>query len=251
MYMNNDTSIRWYGRCCFLVEIVNKKVLFDPYDMFCNVDIGFIESDILLSSSTWHDHGHIGASPGSWVYSYPGQYENSGIKITGIESKEDRGSPNVIFNIQHKDLSITNFADFGPTQENYFDSNITDNEEDCLRSTNIAFVRAMIERDRVGVNNVHNENFLKYCSPNIVIPEHYHPRYFINEQVPQNMRDKFEPANIMIDELPQSISYPLEEIDDYQVKIDNNISKKKVIYRFMKIHPQVKYVKDFDLKRSW
>ncbi len=187
--MENKTTISWYGRCCFIVEIDNKKVLFDPYDMFCNVDVGFIDSDILLSSSTWHDHGHIGASPESWIYTYPGEYENLGIKITGIESKEDRGSPNVIFNIQYQGFSITNFADFGPTQEKYFDKNSTKSEKDVLESTNIAFVRAMIERDNLGENNVHNENFLKYCSPNIVIPGHYHPRDFINKQIPEDLRE--------------------------------------------------------------
>lgn len=249
--MENKITIIWYGRCCFLVEIGDKKVLCDPYDMFCNVDIGLIDSDILLSSSTWHDHGHIGASPGAWIYTYPGKYENSGIKITGIESKEDRGSPNVIFNVQYEGFSITNFADFGPTQEKYFDLNISDNERECLRSTNIAFVRAMIDRDKVGNTNIHNENFLKYCSPNIVIPEHYHPRDFINKQIPEDQREKFEPQNITVDELPEAIGYPLKEIDDYQMNISSNITSKKIIYRFMKLHPQVVYKKDFDLKRSW
>ena len=249
--MENKITISWYGRCCFLIQLGNKKALFDPYDMFCGVDIGFIDSDILLSSSSWHDHGHIGTSPGSWIYTYPGEYENSGIKITGIESKEDRGSPNVIFNIQYQGFSLTNFADFGPTQEKYFDSNITDSEKRCLRSTNIAFVRAMIKRDEVGENNVHNENFLKYCSPNIVIPGHYHPRDFINKQITEGLRKKFEPANIMVDELPGSIGYSLEAINDYKMNVSSDFTNKKIMYRFMKLHPQVKFVKDFELKRSW
>ncbi len=247
----DEITISWYGRCCFLVQLGDKKVLFDPYDMFCNVDIGLIDSDILLSSSTWHDHGHIGASPGSWIFSYPGQYENHDIKITGIESKEDRGTPNVIFNIQHHGFSITNFADFGPTQEKYFDSNITKNEIAVLKSTNIAFVRAMIERDKVGENNIHNENFLKYCSPRIIIPEHFLPRDFIDKQIPKEQRERFEPANIMIDELPEAIGYPLTEIESYQVTINNDALNKRVIYRFMKLHPQVEYKKEFYLKRNW
>ncbi len=243
--MENNLRISWYGRCCFLVEIEAITVLFDPYDQFCNVDIGFIDSNILLTSSTWHDHGHIGASPNAWVYSYPGEYEHSGIKITGIESREDRGTPNIIFNIQHQGFSITNFADFGPTQETYFDSRITESELNCLRSTNIAFVRAMIERDTVGEANVHNDNFLKYCSPNIVIPEHYHPRGFIHKQIPEALWGNFEPANVVVDELPGSIGYPLEEINDYQMDVSGEFSTKNV-FRFMQLHPQVKYLSDSD-----
>lgn len=250
--MDKNIKITWYGRCCFLVDIAGKKVLFDPYDMFVKIDIGYIESDILLSSSTWHDHGHIGASPGSHIYSYAGEYTNSDIKITGIESKEDRGTPNVIFNIQYGDFSITNFADFGPTQEKSFDANATEDELKVLRSTNIAFARPMIEREEVGENNVHNEDILKYCEPNIIFPEHYHPRSFITEQIPEDTQRKFEPANVMVDELPEAIDYPIEEIDDYQVMIESDdLKEKRTVCRFMKVHPQVKYRQELELKRNW
>lgn len=242
--MEKNITISWYGRCCFLVELGGKKVLFDPYDLFCNVDIGLIDSDMLLSSSTWHDHGHIGASPDSLIYSYPGSYENAGIKITGIESKEDRGTPNIIFNVQYQNFSITNFADFGPTQIKYFDAHVSDTEKRVLQSTNIAFVRPMIERESVGEHNIHNENFLQYCTPNIVIPEHYHPRDFITTQIPEDRRHKFEPANVLVDELPKTIGYPLEEVDDYHKQLGNEIQQRKSLLRFMKLHPQVRYRAD-------
>ncbi|MBP7875507.1 MBL fold metallo-hydrolase [Candidatus Woesebacteria bacterium] len=240
--MKNEITITWYGRCCFLVKLGNTKALFDPYDTFFGIDIGFIESDILLSSSTWHDHGHIGASPKSCIYSYPGTYEHSGITITGIESKEDRGTPNIIFNIQYQYFSITNFADFGPTQEDYFDATSSDNEKSILQTTNIAFVRPMIERDKVDTINIHNENFLKYCSPHIIIPEHYHPRDFMQQHIPEALRPKFEPANVMVDELSEAIGYPVEEIENYKTSFDSDIVNKKILCRFMRVHPQVKYI---------
>lgn len=249
--MKQSIQITWYGRCCFLIEMSDKKVLFDPYDLFCNVDIGLIEADILLSSSSWHDHGHIGASPGARVYTYPGAYERFGIQITGIESREDRGTPNIIFNIRNDDFSITNFADFGPTQAPYFDAHVTDREREVLQSTTIALVRPMIERENTDGVNIHNENFLRYCAPQIIIPGHYHPREFIATQIPQHLLHKFEPANQMVDELPAAIGYPVSEIDDYHCTIGDEISAQKTIYRFLQVHPQVKYRDDIVIKRNW
>ncbi len=82
-------KLTWYGRCCFLIEALDKKILYDPYDSYCNVDIGRIEADILISSSTWHDHGHIGASPKAFVITYPGKYEKDGFIITILRKKKD------------------------------------------------------------------------------------------------------------------------------------------------------------------
>ncbi|PIP52767.1 hypothetical protein COX08_04660 [Candidatus Beckwithbacteria bacterium CG23_combo_of_CG06-09_8_20_14_all_34_8] len=236
-------NITWYGRCCFLAELDNKKILFDPYDRYCNVDIGLIDADLLLSSSTWHDHGHIGASPQAWIYTYPGIETNFGFQITGIEAKEDRGTPTVIFNIQNKDISITNFADFGPEREEEFNKNLTSQQRDILQSTNIAFIRPSITTEEITVKNIHNENALKYCSPNIIIPEHYFPRDFILRKVPESVRSDFLRPNIIVDEMTELFTYPVKEIDDFIFSEDTHkIKNMKTIVRFLKVHDQVKYI---------
>lgn len=244
-------NISWFGRCCFLTEIDNKKILFDPYDRFANVDIGIIESDIMLISSTWHDHGHIGSSPGSHIYSYSGEYENGEVKITGIEAKEDRGTPTIVFNIQYKGFSITNFADFGPMEEAYFESVLTDKQREILKTTNIAFIRPMIEGREVTGNNVHNENALKYCSPNIIFPEHYFPRSFIKDQVPEEDQERYSKPVVIVDEMAEAIGYIEEKIDDYKLEISKeDLKNMKVFKRFMKLHPQVKYIES-NWRKSW
>ncbi len=236
-------KITWYGRCCFLVEHNGKKVLFDPYDTFCNVDIGTIDADILLISSTWHDHGHIGVSPNAHIYSYSGKYENNEIEICGIEAKEDRGTPTVIFNVRMGSYSITNFADFGPLQKEYFDAELTSHERNILNNTNICFARASIKTEDVQETNEHNECFLDYCQPQAIIPEHYFPKSFADENAPQNKKDYFYKPNIIVDEMIGILSgYQLKEVEDCTVELNESDLKEKKIVKFLNIHKQVRYV---------
>lgn len=244
--------ISWYGRCCFLVEFEQKKVLFDPYDLFCNVDLGLIDADVLIISSTWHDHGHIGASPGAWIYSYKGSEENFGMTITGIEALENRGSPTVIFNVRYLDFSITNFADFGRVQSDRFETSLSQHEREVLASTNIAMARPSIVGDEVGEINEYNEIFLRYCQPKIVFPEHYFSRGFIHEHIPKQVQEYQESVNVIVDEMPDALGYELREIDDYKIEITSEQleTENKLFYKFLRIHPQVKY-SEINIARSW
>jgi len=249
--MSESLTIKWYGRCCFLLEREGRRVLFDPYDLFCMVDIGLIEADILLSSSSWHDHGHVGASPGAWIYSYPGKYENGEILITGIEAKEDRGTPTVVFNVRWGKFSVTNFADMGPVEDEFIEKNMSEEERKILATTNIALMRPMIKGREIAGLNVHNENALKYCSANIVFPEHYLPLSFIEEEVEENKKDGFSEVYQIVEELPEALGYPVRKIDDFQVTVTEADLRNKQIFEFARLHPQVKYMKDLTVVQKW
>lgn len=240
--MDEKLKISWYGRCCFLVEVGGKKILFDPYDTFCNVDIGIIDADILISSSTWHDHGHIGASPKAHIYTYPGVYKKDNVTITGIEALEDRGSPTVIFNVKVGPFSITNFADFGPEQKNTFDKYANKEQLDVLMSTNIAFVRPSI-KDSDATVHVHDEIFFDYSKPAILISEHYFPKSFINGSIPEDERDHHNSAEAITEELIANTGYPIEEVSSYQAEIGKDDLQNKRLVKFLNIHPQVRYSK--------
>ncbi len=243
--MSSDSiTISWYGRCCFLVEYQRKKILFDPYDSYCNVNIGTIDADILISSSTWHDHGHIGASPNAHIYTYPGQEENGDFLITGIEAKEDRGTPTVIFNVQFGSFSITNFADFGPQQKDHFEKNLTKEQRDILRNTNIVFMRPSIKGDEVREENIHNEIALNYCQPNIIFPEHYFPESFSKSQIPLSMRHKFLRPLIVVDEMIKNFGFPVKKINAWRIDISKNDLVDTKIYKFLKLHEQVVYLNE-------
>jgi hypothetical protein len=227
-------KISWFGRCCFLVEIENKKILFDPYDKYCNVDIGYIETDILISSSTWHDHGHIGVSPQAHIITYPGIEEHDGMIVTGIEAKENRSTPTVVFNLKYKDVSITNFADLGSEHIEEFEHNLTPAQRQILGSTSIAFVRP---------NTIHRDPALRYCQPKIIFPEHYFPRKWIEQHVPDAKKSDFLEPNNAVDEMLEGMALPVVTINDYMIEIDTEkIKNVKQIFQLLELHPQVKYV---------
>jgi len=249
--MEESLKISWYGRCCFLIEREGRRVLFDPYDLFCKVDIGLIEADILISSSSWHDHGHVGASPGAWIYSYPGRYENGEIQITGVEAKEDRGTPTVVFNVRWGKFSVTNFADMGPVEEDFFEKGLSDIDRRILGTTNIAFMRPMIEGREISELNAHNEIAQKYCSANIIFPEHYFPLSFIEEEVEEDKRESFREAYTIVKEMPEAVRYRVKAIDDYQVSITETDLNDKHFFEFTRLHPQVKYKKDLTVVQKW
>jgi hypothetical protein len=241
MSENEVLTIQWFGRCCFLIKYQQKKVVFDPYDTFCNVDIGKVDADILISSSTWHDHGHIGASPNAHIVTYPGSDNVKGIEIYGIETKEERGTPTVVFNVKLGPYSITNFADLGASYKNELKNSLTNIEKDILESTNIAFIRPSIIEEVIGATNTHNEIALEFCSPAIIFPEHYFPRSFTDKQVSEDKKADFYLPVRIVNEMMSIFNYPCEEINDYQIQINPLDLRSKKFIKFLQIHPQVKY----------
>ncbi len=241
--INNMESLEicWYGRCCFLIKYQGKSVLFDPYDAYCGVEIGRIKADVVIISSTWHDHGHVGASPLAHIYSYSGQHQHDGLTITGIEAKEDRGSPTVIFNLKIGPYSLTNFADFGPEQKEAFDKSVTQPEKKVLEGTNIAFIRASIKTETKG-KHVHNEIALNYCQPKIIIPEHYFPKSFTLENVPEKLKKNFLPPVKITEEMIKKFQYPVKEINGHKASISPSDLKSNKLIKFLKLPPQVKFV---------
>lgn len=237
--MDKPLEITWYGRCCFSVVLNNIKILFDPYDRFCNIDMGLVDAEVLLSSSSWHDHGNIGAAPGSFVFTYSGIYEHSGISIIGLEAKEERGTPTVVFNIQYENISITNFADLGTNNIDTFFKSLTPQQFEIVEKTNIAFLRT--ERERV----------LKYCNPKLIFPEHYLPRQFVETQIPEEFKQDFEDQNIGVDKMLKIINIPNEEIDDYKYSAILDESFQTKVIRLLRVHPQVKYNTSPEIKKYW
>lgn len=225
--------LTWYGRCCFLIEINNKKILIDPYDLFDDIDVGNIDADYTLISSTWHDHGNIGASPKSIIISEPGEIKIDDIIITGVETKETRWTKNVVFNIKTNDFSITNFADLGDPKSL---NNLTLKDKNILETTNIAFVRPNQIWHEDGVTS--GELALRLCNPQIIIPHHFYPENFINRVASPKKILGYLPQ---VENMIKRIVYKKQQLNNYMVEIDINDYKEKTAIVFSDIHPQVSY----------
>ncbi len=230
-------KLTWYGRCCFLIGISGKKILIDPHDQFDGVYMGLVDADHILISSVAHDHGHIAASPQSLTHHEAGSELLEGnIEITGMMTKESRGTSNLVYNIKAERFSITCFADLGDPQSL---EDLSQKEKVLLQSTNIAFVRPNQILHEPEVTS--GELALRYCEPQIIIPYHFYPAKFIerNEGLKKGLA-----YLAWVDDMINKLSYKKQQIEGYETEISLDKYDTKTAILFSNIHPQVVYKKE-------
>ncbi len=118
-------EITWLGHSCFRLKGRGVALVTDPFDKSLAYPWGKPTADIVTVS---HQHpGHsfvagIGGKPR--VVKAPGEYEISGVSLTGIKTYHDaqkgqQMGPNVVFVIEMEDLRICHLGDLGhvPTAE--------------------------------------------------------------------------------------------------------------------------------------
>ena len=168
------------------------------------------------------------------------------MKFTGIPTLEYRGSPSIIWNIQSNDFSITHFADFHVDNLELLQKNMSDDEKNLLRSTNIAIFRPSITaNDMNQMNYKHMESkILELCDPNIIIPEHYLPKSFLKTKCSIQFQEKYEKTSLVYDEMIEifqsDFDFSHEKISGYEAVVEE-IDGKKII-EFENIHPQCRFV---------
>lgn len=121
-------DIYWYGQACFKLKGKNATVVIDPFDPDFT---GFklpkdLLSDVVLSTHDHKDHNFV--SPVSSFQggrpleiSKPGEYEVSGVAITGIASDHDNSGgtergKNTIFQLLFDNLAIVHLGDLGQSK---------------------------------------------------------------------------------------------------------------------------------------
>jgi hypothetical protein len=227
-------KLTWYGRCCFLIEINDRKILIDPHDQFDGVYMGLVEADHTLISSVAHDHGHIAASPQSLTHHEVGSELLEGdIKVTGIMTKESRGTSNLIYNIKVDNVSITCFADLGDPQSI---ENLSREDKEVIASTNIAFIRPNQILHEPDVSS--GELALRYCDPQIIIPYHFYPAKFIERT------RELKKASVYltwVENMIEKLSYKKQQHEGCEAEINLDEYDTKTAILFSDIHPQVTY----------
>ncbi|MBI4035949.1 MBL fold metallo-hydrolase [Candidatus Daviesbacteria bacterium] len=168
-------DIYWYGQACFKIKGKNATVIIDPY----NPDyVGLkapkdLQADIVLSTHPHQDHNFVSAvstANGSkpMVFEKPGEYEVSGVVITGINSFHDdsqgseRGS-NTIFHLLFDNLDIVHLGDLGQ-------SKLTEEQIVEIGQTDILLVPvgSIYTTDAKVASEI-----VSQLEPKIIIPMHY------------------------------------------------------------------------------
>jgi len=118
-------DIYWYGQACFKLKGKNASVVIDPFDPdFTGLKLPKeLSADVVLSTHEHKDHSNVeavtnpaGGKP--MIFKQAGEYEVSGVVITGISSFHDNSNgsergANIIFHIMFDGLNLVHLGDLG------------------------------------------------------------------------------------------------------------------------------------------
>ncbi len=161
-------TITWFGQSCFRLEAKEGSILIDPFDKEIGLKPPRIKDDLVLVTHQHHDHNAIGdANEDAFIIQNPGEYENHGIAIRGIQSFHDnkegvqRGL-NTIYVLKAEELNICHLGDLGHV--------LTDKQVEEIGDIDILMipVGGTYTIDAKTAVEVINQ-----IEPKIVIPMHY------------------------------------------------------------------------------
>lgn len=173
-------DIKWYGHSCFRLRDRAGIVVTDPFPR----TLGYerpprLRADIVTISHEHENHSDLRGFQGEpFVINGPGEYEVSGIFVTGIRTfhdnkkGKDRGF-NTIYLIQYEDMSVCHLGDLGhvPSQEQVEELNEVDillvpvGGAGALTAAQAAEVVSLIE-------------------PRLVVPMHYRTEVYSGQLEP-------------------------------------------------------------------
>ncbi|MBI2196941.1 MBL fold metallo-hydrolase [Candidatus Daviesbacteria bacterium] len=168
-------DIYWYGQACFKLKGKNATVVIDPFDPdFTGLKLPKdLQSDAVLTTHGHRDHNFVsgtttssGAKPP--VFDKPGEYEVSGVVMTGINSFHDnsqgteRGT-NTIFHLLFDNLDIIHLGDLGQ-------SKLTEEQVAQIGQTDILLVPV---GSIYTIDSKAASEIVSQLEPKIIIPMHY------------------------------------------------------------------------------
>ncbi len=114
-------DITWMGHSCFRVRSKDATVLMDPYTKIRGLELGRPKADIITIS---HEHpGHSNAAavkgdPAPKVVSGPGEYEISGLFLTGVRTYHDSEAGkklgrNTVYILESEGMVLAHLGDLG------------------------------------------------------------------------------------------------------------------------------------------
>ena len=168
-------DIYWFGQACFKLKGKNTQVLIDPFDPeFTGLKLPKdLAADVVLSTHEHQDHNNVSVvkginSPSPFKFSESGEYEISGVIITGISSFHDNneGSErglNTIFHINLDGLNIVHLGDLGQ-------SKLTEEQVSQISETDILLIPV---GSVYTIDGKLASDIVSQLEPRIIIPMHY------------------------------------------------------------------------------
>ena len=161
-------EIAWLGHSCFRIRGKEATVLTDPYDESIGYALGKPKANIVTSSHPHPGHGFtsgVGGPPR--IVHGPGEYEISGVFITGISTFHDaeKGSKrgrNTIYLIEMEDMKLCHLGDLGHTPSSEQVEEVSGVEVLLVPVGGVSTIDAVAAAETV-----------RLIQPRIVIPMHF------------------------------------------------------------------------------
>lgn len=163
-------EITWLGHSCFRVRTPNAVVLMDPFAKAPGLDMGRVRADIVTVSHEHSGHSNVAGvkgDPEPKVIAGPGEYEVSGVFITGVRTYHDaeRGARlgrNTVYLIEAEGMVLAHMGDLGHV--------LTEEQVDLMSNVDILLLP-------VGGGNslgpARAAEVMAQVEPSIVVPMHY------------------------------------------------------------------------------
>ncbi len=161
-------EITWFGLSCFRIRSRTATIVTDPYDKSVGLNLPRLKADIVTVSHDAPGHNATHAVKGEpHILSGPGEYEISGVFITGLdirpENKRKRERRNTVFLFELEDLRLCHLGDLQhvPSQAEV---------EEALGEVDVLFVPV---GGGEALNAAQAAEVVSLLEPRIVIPMHY------------------------------------------------------------------------------
>lgn len=210
-------EIDWFGLSCFRLRSREASVITDPYEKSIGLKLPRPRGDIVTISHNHAGHDNAdGVAGNPKVINGPGEYEISGVFITGVQTYHDKRNgkdrgKNTVYAINIEGINVCHLGDLGhvPTQT----------QADEIGQVDILLVP-------VGGGNALNASdaaeVVSLFEPMIVIPMHY--------RVP-DLSVKLDPVEKFIKEMGMKAPPPIESLN---LKRDGLAKEMQIIMLDMK-----------------
>lgn len=168
-------DIYWLGQACFKLKGKNATIVIDPFESdFTGLKFPKeLAADVVLVTHNHNDHNNakavVGSSAGEPMkFSEPGEYEVSGVVITGVPSFHDdkegseRGA-NIIFHLMFDGLDLVHLGDLGQLK-------LTEEQLAAIGEVDILFIPV---GSVYTINGKAASDIVSQLEPKIIIPMHY------------------------------------------------------------------------------
>jgi L-ascorbate metabolism protein UlaG (beta-lactamase superfamily) len=164
-------DITWFGHSCFRLRDRAATIVTDPYGKDIGLLLPRVRADLVTVSHDADDHNCVkGVKSGFKALTGPGEYEVSGVFVTGLElrgekkkGKELDKPRNTVFLFEFDDLTVCHLGDLDhvPTQAQV---------EDALGEVDVLLIPV---GGGESLNAAQASEVVSLLEPHIVIPMHY------------------------------------------------------------------------------